>query len=262
MTSAVPGPPGIRLHFDERPGGRVAVVTVDHQRKLNILDSALMRAFVDTFEHLAQDDAVRAVVLRGAGERAFVGGADIREMAQLDPAGAERFITLLHHACAAPRRLKVPVIAVLRGWVLGAGLELAVSCDLRIAARDARFSMPEVRVGIPSVIEAALLPNLIGWGRTRWLLLTGQAIDAQRALDWGLVEEIVPPEQLEAVLDLLLDAILAGGPNAIRLQKALIARWEDATPTEAIRAGIDAFRTAFHTDEPGTMLRHFLEQKT
>jgi enoyl-CoA hydratase/carnithine racemase len=199
------------------------------------------------------------VVLRGAGERAFVGGADINEMAVLDQDGAERFITLVHRSCAALRALPVPVIAVIRGWALGAGLELAAAADLRIAAREARFGMPEVRVGIPSVVEAALLPQLIGWGRTRWLLLTGETIDAARALEWGLVEEVARQEQLEEVLGLLLDAILAGGAHAVRIQKALIRTWEDVSPSEGIEAGIAAFASAYATDEPARMMRRFLD---
>ena len=151
--------PCIQLRVEERPQGRVAHVTINNRRKLNTLTSALMTEFIDTCERLAEDDALRAVVLRGAGDRAFVGGADLREMAGLDETSAEGFITLVHRVCAAPRRLAVPVIAVLHGWVLGAGLELAASCDLRLANSNARFGMPEVRVGIPSVVEAALLPT-------------------------------------------------------------------------------------------------------
>src|SRR5689334_11003081 len=142
-------------------------------------------------------------------------------MATLDEGGAREFITLLHRACDALRRLPVPVIARIEGYALGAGLEVAAACDIRIASENARFGMPEVKVGIPSVIEAALLPSLIGWGRTRRLLLTGETVDAATALRWGLVEEVVPPAALDMAVERSLDAILACGPRAIRLQKEL-----------------------------------------
>src|SRR5689334_15819468 len=146
-------------------------------------------------------------------------------MATLDEGGAREFITLLHRACDALRRLPVPVIARIDGYALGAGLELAAACDIRIAAAGARFGMPEVKVGIPSVIEAALLPSLIGWGRTRRLLYTGDTIDAAEAERWGLVERCVPTAELDGAIDAALDAILACGARAIRLQKALIREW-------------------------------------
>ena len=128
---------------------------------------------------LAADPELRAGrSLSGAGERAFVGGADINELAALDRDSARDFITLVHRCCDAFRRLPVPVIARIDGYALGAGLELAAACDLRVASERSHFGMPEVRIGIPSVVEAALLPRLIGAGRARRLLLTGETIDA------------------------------------------------------------------------------------
>jgi len=238
----------------------VATVTLQRAAKLNTLNSKALRALIAAIDALAADPALRAVVLRGEGERAFIGGADITEMATLDAAGARDFITLVHEACAALRRCPVPVIARLAGWTLGAGLEIAAAADLRIAATDARFGMPEVRIGIPSVVEAALLPGLIGWGRTRRLLLTGETIDAARALDWGLVEEAVAPKALDGAIARVLAELLAGGPRAIRLQKELIAAWEGLPPEAAIARGIDAFARAYETDEPARMMAAFLHQ--
>ena len=238
----------------------VATVTLQRASKLNTLNSEALRALVAAIDGLAADPTLRAVVLRGEGERAFIGGADITEMATLDAAAARGFITLVHEACAALRRCPVPVIARLAGWTLGAGLEIAAAADLRIAGTDARFGMPEVRIGIPSVVEAALLPGLIGWGRTRRLLLTGETIDAARALDWGLVEEAVAPKALDGAIARVLAEILAGGPRAIRLQKELIAAWEGLPPEAAIARGIDAFARAYETDEPARMMAAFLHQ--
>jgi enoyl-CoA hydratase/carnithine racemase len=246
--------------MEPRTGGTVARVTIDNAAKLNVLGSALMDAFADEVAALGAREALRAVVLTGAGARAFIGGADIREMAALDAAGARAFITRLHGMCAALRDLPVPVIARVNGYALGAGLEVAAACDLRVAAAQAVFGMPEVRVGIPSVIEAALLPGLIGWGRTRELLLLGETIDAETALRWGLVERVAPPGGLDAAVEACLAALLAAGPRAVRLQKQLVRRWEDLPVGAAITAGIDAFADAYATDEPARLMRAFLER--
>jgi enoyl-CoA hydratase/carnithine racemase len=252
--------PAVHVAMEPRTGGTVARVTIDNAAKLNVVGSALMDAFADEVAALGAREALRAVVVTGAGERAFIGGADVREMAALDAAGARAFITRLHGMCAALRDLPVPVIARVNGYALGAGLEVAAACDLRVAAAHAVFGMPEVRVGIPSVIEAALLPGLIGWGRTRELLVLGETIDAETALRWGLVERVAPAGGLDAAVEACLDALLAAGPRAVRLQKQLVRRWEDLPVGAAITAGIDAFADAYATDEPARLMRAFLER--
>jgi enoyl-CoA hydratase len=239
----------------------VASVTIENAAKLNTLNQAVMTALIAAVEGLANDPGLRAVVLRGAGTQAFIGGADIGEMAGLDAASARAFITLVHRSCDVFRRLPVPAIACIQGWALGAGLEIAAACDLRFASTGARFGMPEVRVGIPSVVEAALLPGLIGWGRTRRLLLTGETIEAATALSWGLVEEVLPPAQLNAAVERALSGILASGPRAIRLQKALIAEWETLPLGAAIQRGIDSFASAWQTDEPRGLMQRFLDHQ-
>lgn len=253
----------VRLDFEERGGGgRVARVTIANERRLNTMSAAVMDAFVDVFEQLASDEALRAVVLTGAGPKAFVGGADIDEMGAIrDPEGGRAFITRVHRCCDAVRRLPVPVIARIQGFTLGAGLELVAACDLRIAAASARFGMPEVRLGIPSVVEAALLPGLVGWGRTRQLLLLGEVYEAEEAARWGLVERVVPDAELDAAVAEWLDALLLATPRAIRLQKALIRKWEDIPVSDAIRAGIDAFAAAYETDEPARAMAAFRAER-
>ena len=253
---------GIRVEWSATPcGGRIAVVSVDNAAKLNVVGSALLDELCGALASCAEEVGLRAVLLRGAGERAFIGGADITEMVELNAGSARGFITRLHHCCTAVRALRVPVIARIQGFALGAGLEIAAACDLRIAASDARFGMPEVRVGIPSVIEAALLPMLIGWGRTRWLLMTGETISAEQAERWGLVERMVAPDQLDGAIDNVIAAIVACGPAALAAQKRLMRQWEDMPLTRAIGAGIDSFADAFRTDEPRRMMRVFLNRK-
>jgi enoyl-CoA hydratase len=252
---------GLLVRREERSDkGLVLHLTIDNEAKLNSLGRALLTEIAEQVPALAAAPELRLVILSGAGERAFVGGADIREIAALDRDSAREFITLVHRCCDAFRRLPVPVIARIDGFALGAGLELAAACDLRVASERSRFGMPEVRVGIPSVVEAALLPGLIGAGRARYLLLTGEMIDAATALAWGLVDAVAPRAQLDAAVDRLAAAILAGGPHAIRLQKTLIREWEELPTAAAVARGIDRFVDAFDTDEPARMANAALAQ--
>ncbi len=246
--------PGVRVERRAPPeGGCVACVTIDNRAKLNSLNRALMGEIVATAAGLAEDPGLRLAILTGAGGRAFVGGADIGEIAALDHAGARDFITLVHRCCDAFRRLPVPVIARIDGFALGAGLELAAACDLRVASEGSVFGMPEVAIGIPSVVEAALLPKLIGHGRARRLLLTGETIGAAEALAWGLVDIVAPAGSLDDAVDRLARPILAAGPRAIRLQKSLILDWEELPTAAAVARGIDGFVAAFDSDEPARM---------
>ncbi len=220
----------------------------------------MCHALANSVAQAAAQPKVRVVVVTGAGNRAFIGGADINEMAGLDQTTAKDFISNLHQACRAIRNAPVPVIARIQGYCLGAGLEIAASCDVRVAAQDAVFGMPEVRVGIPSVIEAALLPYLIGWGRTRYLLLTGDNISADVAFAWGLIEQLVAVDALDQAVDACVASIMASGRNAILLQKALINRWQELPLDAAIAAGIDAFADAFRADEPHELMAQFLNR--
>ncbi|HTZ35549.1 MAG TPA: enoyl-CoA hydratase-related protein, partial [Stellaceae bacterium] len=214
------------------------------------LDRALMAELIDATAPLADDPALRLAVVTGAGGRAFVGGADIDELAALDADSARGFITAVHVCCDAFRHLPVPVIARIDGYALGAGLELAAACDFRIASERSAFGMPEVRIGLPSVVEAALLPGLIGPAKARRLLLTGETIGTAEALAWGLVDRVVPAAQLDAAVAELAAALLAAGPQAVRRQKALILDWEEMHTAAAVARGIDAFVETYESDEP------------
>jgi enoyl-CoA hydratase len=251
----------IQVEINEPSGGRVARVTIDNRRRLNCLSTPLIVELRGAFEKLSDDQTLRAVVLTGAGERAFVGGADLNELGAFCADSARLFITRLHQACDAIRKCPVPVIGRVNGFCLGAGLEVAASCDMRVAADTAQFGMPEVHMGIPSVIEAALLPGLIGWGRTREMLLTGVLYSAAEALAMGLVQKSVPAAQLDAAIDPWLAGIVRATPEAVRSQKALINRWERVSIDEGIYAGIDALSEAYNTGEPQAAIKAFFAAK-
>jgi enoyl-CoA hydratase len=248
----------VEVRLDERPHGLIAFVFIDNARRLNVMNSALMAQFVEELSKLAREERLRALVLTGAGERAFIGGADIKEMGAIDDShGARTFISRVHACCDAIRSIPVPTIARIHGFAFGAGLEIAAACDLRIASETATFGMPEVKLGIPSVVEAALLPMLVGWGRARQILLLGETFSAQDALSWGLLERVTPPEHLDEAVEDWLGQVLSSKPRAVRLQKKLIRSWEDSPLRAAIQAGIDSFAAAFETDEPTIAMRDF-----
>ena len=238
----------------DRDARGVATVSIDNAAKANRLGMETMRAFVDAVTKLGQDPALRVLIVTGEGDRAFMGGANLFELGALDRVSARTFITQVHLMSKALRELPVPVVARVNGWCLGAGLEVMAACDMRVASDNAMFGMPEVKVGLPSVVEAALLPQLIGWGRTKILLYTAEHIDAATAFQWGLVEKIVPPADLDDAVAHWVDAILEAGPQAIRLQKELIREWEAMPVNDAIQAGVRNFVRAYDTDEPTRLI--------
>jgi enoyl-CoA hydratase/carnithine racemase len=239
----------------------VVTLTICNAGSLNILGSAVIDGVRAGLEQLAADASIRVLVLAGQSGKSLIGGADIKEMATLDQASAEAFITRLASLCETVRAFPAPVVARMPGWCLGGGLEVAAACDIRVAAHDAKFGMPEVRVGIPSVIHAALLPGLIGWGRTRWLLLTAETIDAPTALAWGLVDAVAPEGDLDAAVERTVASLLACGPEALRAQKALLRQWEDLPLKDAVAVSVGAFGRSFLTDEPKRMMQEFVNRK-
>ena len=223
------------------------------------MNSALMDEFVATMTELAADERLRAVVLNGAGPKAFIVGADINEMAGIKDAVQA---TGVHH----------PAASLLRGdpQSAGAGDRPHPRLLLRRRARNGGglrradrlggglFGMPEVKLGIPSVIEAALLPTLVGWGRAREIMLLGETFTAAAALAWRLVEHVVPAAALDEAVEGWIGKLLTSKPRAVRLQKRLIRHWEDLPLAAAVQAGIEAFADAYCSQEPVIAMREFL----
>ena len=241
--------------------GPVATITINRPEFLNTLTHELILRLTEEVRRWSSEKAVRVITLSGSGEKAFVGGVDVRAMMDLDPDGAERFITDLHRCFLAVRQSEKLVIASINGFALGGGLEMVASCDLRIASTHARFGMPEVRVGIPSVIEAAFLPHLIGLGRAAEMVYTGEMIDAREARRIGLIHQAVLHAQLKHATRRLAEKVLRNGPAALVLQKKLVAQWTEVNLSGAVQAGIKAFREAYGTAEPKEGMKAFLEKR-
>jgi enoyl-CoA hydratase/carnithine racemase len=245
------------VRIEHRAG--CAWVTLDRP-PLNLLTPALIGALREAFVALRQDPRVRVAVVSGAG-RAMTAGMQLQVLRDLDRPAARAFIGELGAAIRAVHEAPFPTIAMVNGACLGAGFELAMACDLRVASTTARLGLPEVRVGIPSVIHAALLPALVGPGRAAELLLTGESIDAEQALAWGLVNRVASPEQLVEQTERLVDSILACGPRAVRLQKELIVRWRNSDLRTAIELSLEAFARAYDSDEPRQTMQAFLDKR-
>jgi enoyl-CoA hydratase/carnithine racemase len=236
-------------------------LTICNAGPLNIIGTPEINGIREGLEALSIERQIHALIIAGQSERSMIGGADIREMAKLDQRSAEIFITGLRDLCEAVRAFPAPVIARIPGYCLGGGLEFAAACDFRIAAHDAQFGMPEVKVGIPSVIHAALLPRLIGWGRARWLLMTAANIDAPTALQWGLIDGVAPEGGLDAAVEDLVAMLLQCAPDALRTQKVLLRQWEEQPLKQSIDHSVVTFGQSFLTGEPQRLMGEFLIRK-
>jgi enoyl-CoA hydratase len=240
----------------------IATVTVNRPDKLNALNAATIAEIDEAFHGLATDDAAAGIILTGAGPKAFVAGADIAELSTLDALGAIRVSRQGQDAFRFIERMRKPVIAAVNGFALGGGLELALACHLRIAATNARFGQPEVKLGIiPGYGGTVRLPRLVGRGRALELILTGGMIDAEEALRIGLVNRVVEPDALAAATRDLLGKILANGPVALALALESVDHALTTSTTEALTLESDLFGLLAGTDDMHEGMQAFLEKR-
>jgi len=202
------------LHLDKR--APVAQVTIDRPKVLNALNAETIAELAEVFENLAADPAIRVILVAGAGGRAFVAGADIRELAALTAEEGRAFALRGQDVFRRIETLGKPVIACIQGFALGGGCELAMACTMRLAAEDARLGQPEVKLGIMAGYGGSQrLPRLVGRGAGLKMLLTGAIIDAREALRIGLVDEVVPAAELMQRAEVLAQEIAANAPLAL-----------------------------------------------
>ena len=251
----------VKVRLEDRPQGQVAYVTVDNVEHRNRLGKSGKDDLVAAFTQLAANENLRVAVLTGGGEKSFIAGSDISEMQKQDIAGQRIVGTKTHLACDAIRQLPVPVLARINGYCLGSGMELAAACDMRAAADHAKFGMPEVKFGLPSGMEACLLPLLVGWGKANELVLTGEMMDAPEAFRCGFLERMVPAAELDAVIEKWVVSICAAGARAVRLQKSLVRDWERMSIRDAIHRGIQVCAESRSTDEPVRLMQAFIDRK-
>ena len=256
-----PGSEVIKLTIEDRKDlGRIATITFNRPAKRNALTMADKELFIARMTDLRSDDSLRALVLTGTGEKSFVGGTSLAELAELTLAEVERSSYTTHRMFDAVRTFPVPVIARINGYCFGSGMEMAACADMRVGVEDAKFGMPETRFGLPGGMEASVLPRLIGWGKTCELVITGDAIDAKDAFRIGYLERMVPRADLDAAVEQWLTSILKCGPKAVRIQKRLITDWDRMSSSDGARVAIQAAVEAYRSDEPRTLMRAFLQR--
>ena len=243
------------MSVDVARHGAVAVVTIDREEALNALDVATLTELRDRLFELAGDDAVRALVLTGAGEKAFVAGADIKYMSGLDPDGAKAWGALGHEAGRLLETMPKPTIAAINGFALGGGCELALACDLRYAASRAKLGQPEINLGIvPGWGGTQRLARICGLGVAKDLIYSGRTVDAEEALRIGLVNAVADPV-LERALE-TAQALAAKSPVALTLAKRLVNMAPAALDAEA-----GEFGALFASDDAKEGLAAFVEKR-
>jgi len=243
-------------------GGAVATVTIDRPQVLNALDEVTLRELLAAFEGLAASPLLRCVILTGAGEKAFVAGADIAQMAGLGPREARTFAELGHDLGDAIEALPAPVIAAVGGFALGGGCELALACDFIYASSKARFGQPEVNLGvIPGFGGTQRLARRVGIGRARELVYTGAIIPADEALRIGLVNAVVEPAQLMPRVRAVADIIAQKAPLAIADAKRAMRRGADMPLAEAHELERQLFAGLFATADQKEGMAAFLAKR-
>ncbi|MCY4159610.1 MAG: enoyl-CoA hydratase/isomerase family protein [Bacteroidetes bacterium] len=221
--------------------GHLARITLNRPEKHNAIDPSMLEILEQYLAEVESHNEIRVVTLSGTGDKAFCAGADIKAWAALDALGMwAEWIPRGQRVMHRLKNLRPPVIAILNGYAFGGGLELALACDLRIAADTASFAMPEVKIAtIPGWGGTVRLPNIIGVARAKTMILTGAPIDAQTALAWGLITEMHPPDQLAHAGHKLAEIISGNAPVAVQLAKQMLNT--NCAPLESIAGSLSAY---------------------
>jgi enoyl-CoA hydratase/carnithine racemase len=238
--------------------GMIATVWIDRQPKMNTLTVAMRNEFPDIFRDVDRDDGVRVVVIRGAGGKAFSAGGDVAEFLTLAPADLE----LWGDTLTAAERCRKPVVAAIDGYTMGAGLELAVACDFRIATLRSEFAFPEVRLGmIPGSGGTQRALRLMGMTRAKLFMMTGQRISAERAEAWGLITQAVANDGLDAAVAALTGELADKAPLALRTLKMVLNRGADAPLDTALELERKAYAWLRSTHDYEEGVRSFLDKR-
>lgn len=240
----------------------VATLTINRPQVLNALNGAVVRELECAFYELERDPAVKVVILTGAGEKAFVAGADIKEMATLDSCQGLAFARQGQQVLLALEKMSKPVIAVVNGFALGGGLELALACDFIYASDKAKLGFPEVTLGvIPGFGGTQNLPRLIGKSRANELIFTGKVIDAHKAQSWGLVNEVIPPAEVMERARATAATIAAVGPLAVASAKDAIANGLNMGKADGCRYEAALFAVLFASADQKEGMAAFIEKR-
>jgi enoyl-CoA hydratase len=245
-----------------QPRENIAVITVNRPDKLNALNAETVNELRRALEQAAGDEAIRAVILTGAGEKSFVAGADIAELAKMTPISGIDVSRQGQDTFRFLETMRKPVIAAVNGFALGGGLELALACHFRIASENAKFGLPEVKLGIiPGYGGTVRLPRVVGRGRALEMILTGEMLDAQEAFRIGLVNRVYPQADLIAAAEQLALKIAANGPVAVALAIEAVDHGYHASTEDALRLESNLFGLLASTADMREGMAAFLEKR-
>ncbi len=248
------------LLFENQDG--VGIITLNRPKALNALNQATLEELNQIADRLAQDTSVKVIIITGSGEKAFVGGADIPQMQPMSAMESRNFAKFGQGVFNKIENLPQPVIAAINGYALGGGCELAMACDIRVASDKAKFGQPEVTLGItPGFAGTQRLPRLIGKGRAKELLYTGDIIDANEAYRLGLVNKVVPAEELMPAVTALAQKILSRAPVAVQLCKAAVNEGLDTDLETGTAYEAEVFGLCFATADQKEGMGAFVEKR-
>ena len=240
----------------------VGVLTIDRPKALNALDPATLREVLRCLRDVRREPGIRALIVTGAGEKAFVAGADIAEMSKMSVIEARDMARLGQRVTSALEALPFPVIAAVNGFALGGGMELAMACDLVVASEKARFGQPEINLGIiPGFGGTQRLARRVGAPRAREMIYGGDMIDAETARQWGIVNRVVKPEELLAEARKLAASLAAKAPVALAQAKLAIQRGLDIDLENGLRLEAEAFAVTFSTEDRTEGMAAFLGKR-
>ncbi len=243
--------------------GSIGIVKFNRPKALNALNSATLDDLLAAGNELNENDDIKVVIVTGEGNKAFVAGADIAEMKPMNPAQSYRFSQRGHQALTLLEKMNKPVIAAVNGYALGGGFEVALACDIIYASEKARVGFPEVTLGIlPGFGGTQRTAKLVGLAKAKELIFTGKVITAQEAFDLGLVNKVVPDDQLMAEVQNLAAKMLAAGPVGIRLAKACINKSLSLDIDSGLDYEAEAFGLCFGTEDQKEGMTAFLEKRT
>ncbi len=240
----------------------IAIITFNRPKALNALSPDVMREVEDALKIVEADEEIGALILTGAGDKAFVAGADIKVMSAFTPLEARNFSRESHRIIRRMERLPIPVIAAVNGFALGGGNEIAMTCDFIYASEKAKFGQPEINLGIiPGMGGTQRLTRLVGRGLAKELCLTGETISAQRAMEIGIVNKVFPVDQLMAEAKKTAKLMASKGKVAVRCIKEVIDRGLDVDLENALAAEVDAFCVSFCSEDAKEGLNAFVEKR-
>ncbi len=242
--------------------GGVATITINRPTALNALNYDTLKEMLDCFREIGKSKEIHAVIITGSGKKAFVAGADISFMAELEPLKAREFARLGHEVMNVIENLPQPVIAAINGFALGGGCEMALACDIRLASENAKFGQPEVNLGVlPGFGGTQRLPRLVGKGHANELLFSGKMINAEEACRIGLVNRVIAQDKLLEECISLADMIVAKAPVAVRLCKEAVNNGMEMDLARGCTHEADLFGICFASEDQQEGMKAFLEKR-